>query len=281
MKKNFKFLFTVLAIIPLFISCSGDDDDPVRIGAATITFDNKSEIVITDGILPEAITGSIVAPTGAEIESIEIVLYYSEGDQKNNVTIAERENLTEESGSKKGKYTFRFDQSNSAISKYINTIQSLKITTKVKNGEISTKELTFKHENTPEVEYLSEPEDFEWKRVGASAGTGLETFGLTWTSNTSAAAIIKTDDKTKMVKLTAADWSNIETKEQLKEAVDKGTDIDQYSGVSATEASKTYDDVLAVNVKGEGVYYLIHITNSTVDSDTSGTTITIKGESKN
>lgn len=279
MKKNFKFLVVMLAVFPFFISCSDDDDDPT-IGAATITFD-QSEIVIKDGVLSEPITGSVSAPSGHEVESITIRAVYTDGNQTNNVVIAERKDLSEETGSNKGKYSFRFEQTTPGIQEHLNSLKSISVEAKVKNGGASTKEIAFKHETTPEAENLSDPEGFEWKRVGGADGTGLALFGLAWTSNTATAAIIKTDSDTKLVKLDADNWSNLKTVAQLKEAVNKGTDIEQYTGVSATDPSKTYNDVLAVDVKGEGVYYLIHVTNSTVVSNTSGTTITVIGQYKN
>lgn len=274
MKRNLKLFVAILAFIPAFISCSDDNDDP-SVGGATIVFD-ESEITITDGKLPKAITGSITAPTGTEIQTIKVTANYEQDGQKGSTEI--KDGVTEVSGSKKGKYTFRFDDETSGIKDHITELQSIEIEVQVKNGDQTSRSLKINQEVTPDPE----PWDmykFEWKRVGGADGTGLEEYGLTWTSNTATAAIIKTDSKTKMVKLTADDWTKIETKEQLKEAVDKGTDIAQYDGISAT-ASKTYDEVLAVNVKGEGVYYLIHITKGTVDANASGTTITISGESR-
>jgi len=278
MKSNLKLLVAMLAFIPVFIGCSSDDDDPT-IGGATIVFD-ESEMTITDGKLPKAITGSITAPTGAEIESITVTAHYEEGDQTNSTVIAERKDLSEVSGSNKGKYTFRFDESTTGIKEHITTLQSIKIVAVVKKGDTSTKDLPIKQEVTPETHPLSDAVDFEWKRVGGANGTGLDKFGLAWTQNTSTVAVVKTDNKTKLVKFTADQWSKIETKEQLKEAVDKGTDITEYREVSVTDPSKTYDHVLAVDVKGEGVYYLIHVTSSKVVSETSGTTITINGQYK-
>lgn len=280
MKKNFKFLLAILAFTPLFISCSGDDDDDVRIGAATISFD-QSEILVVDGVFSDPITGSITAPTGAEISSVTVTAIRLKDGQTSSAVIAERKDLTEVDGSKKGKYTFYFDETTSGIKEYVNEIQSIKIEADVKNGDSASKEIKFTHEVTPEVEYLSDPVDFTWERVGGKEGTGLQKFGLEWTSNTSTAAIIKTNSSTKMVVLTSEDWDKIETKEQLKEAVDAGTDVDRYENVSSSVASKEYNDVLAVDVNGEGEYYILHITNSTVSTITEGTLITIKGQSKN
>jgi len=239
---------------------------------ATIVFDD-AELTITNGKLPKAITGNIDAPIGTEIESIKVMAYYMNNEKQDSIEV--KDGLTEVSGSNKGKYTFNFQETTPGIKENIKSLSSIKIRAQVKGGDSAEKSLTFKHENTA----LSEAANFEWKRVGGSDGTGLEKFGLAWTDNTSTVAIIKTDNKTKMVKLDADQWNKMETKDQLKEAVDKGTDIVEYKEVSSTQG-KTYDHVLAVNVKGEGVYYLIHVTNGKVVSETSGTTITINGQYK-
>ncbi|MDR0429087.1 MAG: hypothetical protein LBH58_01225 [Tannerellaceae bacterium] len=281
MKKKSNVLLALLAFIPMFIiSCSGDNDgdDPVRIGAATIVFAD-TQMTITDGVLPKPITGSVEAPAGAEISSITITVVYGI-EQTNRAVIAERKDLTEVEGSKKGKYTFYFDESTSGFKQYISEIQSILIEAAVKNGDASSREMKFTHEYTPVVEYLSAPVDFFWERVGGKEGTGLNKFGLEWTSNTSTAAIIKTHSETKMVVLASGDWDAIKTKEQLKEAVDNGTDVDRYENVSSSAASKEYDDVLAVDVNGKGEYYIIHITSSSVSSIAEGTLITINGQSK-
>ncbi|HYG37091.1 MAG TPA: hypothetical protein VD908_00665 [Cytophagales bacterium] len=118
---------------------------------------------------------------------------------------------------------------------------------------------------------------FEWKRVGSAAGTGLEAFGLAWTSNTTTSAVIK-KGADKLVVLAAADWTSITTKEALKAKVDAAADVTDYRGVSA-EASGSYNDVIATK-KGD-VYYLINITKATVTTPSAGTTIVITGNSKN
>lgn len=238
-----------------------------------IIFDD-AEITITNGKLPKAIKGNITAPTGTAIESIKVLALYVVDNKLDSTEI--KDGVVEVSGSNKGKYTFDFDETTTGLKENLTTLSSIKIIAKVSGGDTAEEELAIRHENTA----LSEAEDFEWKRIGGAAGTGLEKFGLAWTDNTSTVAIIKTDDKTKMVKLDADQWKNMETKTQLKKAVDDGTDITEYREVSSTNASKTYDHVLAVDVKGEGVYYLIHVTHSNVVSETSGTTITINGQYK-
>lgn len=117
---------------------------------------------------------------------------------------------------------------------------------------------------------------FEWKRIGGAAGTGLAQFGLKWTSNSGTSAIIA-DDADKLVVLSASEWTSITTQEDLQLAVDNGTGVADYRGVSAT-ANQTHDDVLAT--KNGNDYYLLHVTSSTVTSNTAGTTITINGQYK-
>jgi hypothetical protein len=125
---------------------------------------------------------------------------------------------------------------------------------------------------------LSEPADFEWKRVGGTPGTGLEMFGLTWTMNKSTmvnAVIKKNADK--FVELDSEKWTSISNLEALKEAIDAATDIAEWTKVSAG-ASNTYD--LCLGTISEGNYYLIHINKSTVTVGDVGTTITIFGQYK-
>lgn len=123
---------------------------------------------------------------------------------------------------------------------------------------------------------LSAATAFEWSRVGGANGTGLAQFGLKWESNSSTNAIIA-DDADKLVVLSASQWTTITTQEDLMDAVDNGTGVADYRGVSAT-ANGSYDDVLAT--KNGSNYYLLHVTSSSVTSSAAGTTITINGEYK-
>jgi len=125
---------------------------------------------------------------------------------------------------------------------------------------------------------LSAEQDFEFKRVGGTAGTGLSTFGLAWTSNTASAAIVKRDSAIKLVVLAASDYTSITTQEALKAKVDSATAVDDYQGVSSS-SSGTYDDVIAT-INGS-TYYMLHVTTGTVSTDSLGTTISIVGKYKN
>ncbi len=120
---------------------------------------------------------------------------------------------------------------------------------------------------------LTGAKDFTWKRVGGNDATGLATFGLKWTSNSATNAIIK-KDATKFVELDPTAWSTIKNLEDLKKAVDAATDMTDWQKVSAT-ANKTYDYTLATIISEK--YFLIHVTSSTVEVSTVGSTITING----
>src|SRR5690606_38214621 len=96
---------------------------------------------------------------------------------------------------------------------------------------------------------LSEAVDFEWERVGSNPGTGLAAYGLKWEQNTSSSAIVAIQSGTVMVELPSESWTTITTREELAAAIDGGTEITQYDGVSVT-APNLYDDVLAVSHNG-------------------------------
>ncbi|MFA9389075.1 MAG: hypothetical protein ACERKD_04680 [Prolixibacteraceae bacterium] len=154
------------------------------------------------------------------------------------------------------------------------TVIEISFTVVDKNKQTTVKKyILAKSKATP----LTEAADLTWERKGGTAATGLDMFGLTWTSNTATSAIIKKGAE-KFVQLEAATWMTIDSKETLMEAIDTAENMDQYEGISSTE-NKTHDITLGT-IK-EGTYYLIHITNSTVSVDAVvGTTITIVGQYK-
>ncbi len=123
---------------------------------------------------------------------------------------------------------------------------------------------------------LSAPQNFTWQRVGGQNGTGLSQFGLQWTNNSATNAIIAVNGAT-MVPLQASAWTNITTQEELDNAINTGTPVTQYTGVSSQQ-SGTYNDVLGVSYQDNN--YLIHVTNGTVTTGGSGTTIVITGQYK-
>ncbi len=131
-------------------------------------------------------------------------------------------------------------------------------------------------ESTAETTPLAAPVNFEWKRVGGADGQNLSQFGLKWTSNTGGKAIVAVNGAV-MYQLANTTWTSLVTKEDLASAMSAATSISKYDGVN-TNAGTTYNDVLAVSYNG--VNYLIHITNSDVQTNTAGTTITIAGQYK-
>jgi hypothetical protein len=124
---------------------------------------------------------------------------------------------------------------------------------------------------------LSEAKDFKWERVGGTAATGLDQFGLTWTSNTGTSAVIK-KGADKFVELNPEDWTSFTTLEDIVAAIDAATDMDRWEKISA-QASQSYD--LTLGTIKDSKYYLIHVVDGKVTTDaTVGTTIVISGQYK-
>lgn len=124
-------------------------------------------------------------------------------------------------------------------------------------------------------------EDFEWKRDGSNPGTGLEAFGLEWTSNIKEVhAVIKAiNNDVELYEIPAEKWAEVTTQPEKAALFGEGgvaAPIRTYNGVSA-ETGKEYNDVIATRYNGE--YYLIHITKGEVTYD-GATHITITGEWK-
>lgn len=149
-----------------------------------------------------------------------------------------------------------------------------------RDGETASKTLTVTGTEDPSnTTPLSAETSFQWQRVGGADGTGLSQFGLQWESNSATSAIITTSAQVKLVILTSAEWTSIETKEDLSVAVDAATGVTSYTGVSVQAPSQTYDDVIATSVGGE--YYILRVESSTASSSAAGTTITVNGNYKN
>lgn len=270
MKTKFKSLLLLAVLVPFFFSCNNDDDNN---GGPTITFDKSSSSsqVSEDGTL--VIKGSITSKEGTSIESVIVKCLYGNGSSA-EVTSSLKD-LTEGTG--KNSYTFLFTEATRGIKDHLEDITGVQITATVKNGDENTQKWSITpyqkgSENTP----LGTATDFSWARISGAAGTGLDQFGLTWTSNggTPTHAIVKKDAATKFVELDKGTWASIKTQEELAAAITAADAITEYTGFS-TNATTDYDVVLAVRY--DGVDYILHVTKSTVA--TSGDT-TITGQYK-
>lgn len=130
--------------------------------------------------------------------------------------------------------------------------------------------------NNPAQELVVTP--FEWRRDAGGDGTGLAEFGLQWTSNTSTNAIIKPLEGATLYRFENSDvWDNTKT-DVDKEALfsELTLSVAQFSDVSVTAASQTYDIVLGTTYNGEN--HLIHVTGSTANQRSWHFSIT--GEAK-
>ncbi len=124
---------------------------------------------------------------------------------------------------------------------------------------------------------LSNATPFTWQKIGTSKGSGLDAFGLEWTSNNTTYAQIVKGTATKLVSLGSHAWTAITTQAALKTAINYSSDMVLYAGVTLIDTNSLYDDVLGV-VNNE-TYYMIHITNGKVASEGS-INIEITGEYK-
>ena len=125
-----------------------------------------------------------------------------------------------------------------------------------------------------------EPKDFSWVRQGSSDATGLAEYGLEWTGNGKEVfAIIKPVAGAEMYMILPEDWAAVKTDVDKAAFFSDGvySVISDFQGVSAWN-SNDYNFVIGTRYNGE--YHMIHITHGEVLSATSGTTITITGQSK-
>ncbi|PWJ38437.1 hypothetical protein [Sediminitomix flava] len=255
-------LLTSLLLSVAFFSCDTLLDEEGNPIAPEITFKAKSGYITSDATITEGdsinFSWEVVAKT-SKIASFVIRLDNDDIFAPDDIDKNEYQDEFGITMSEEGVFTFAFIATD-------------------KDG-LSTKEeitITVEADETP----LSEAQALEWVRTGGNDATGLEMFGLTWTSNTSTSAIInKAADK--FVELPSAAWADLASQEALMEAIDVASDISSFEGISVTASKDDYDVVLGT--KKDDMYYLIHITSADVDASDSnvGTVITISGEYKN
>ncbi|NPD44132.1 MULTISPECIES: hypothetical protein [unclassified Lentimicrobium] len=267
--KKFKFILLFVAALGMGLtSCSKDDDEtPVDV-TPNIDFKGGNEYISADAVVTAGqdftigITASSNANSGKKLKSVKYTV------TSNNVVVLEFDSVFNET-SYNLDYVFNMSDPGAGVFKFVVTD---------KDDQTNTISLTVTAESadTP----LGVAEDTYFERVGGAAGTGLDGFGLKWTSNVERAtyAVLAKDAATKLVQLTAAEWTSITTVEALTAAVDAAADMADFRGIS-TSADGDYDDVLGVIYNGE--YYMIHLTSATVAVDAvNGTTVKIYGQSK-
>ena len=156
----------------------------------------------------------------------------------------------------------------------IGTIKTVATVTDV-DGKVNTATLTL-NLNQPAQELVVTP--FEWRRDAGGDGTGLAEFGLQWTNNTTTNAIIKPLEGAILYRFTNSEvWSNTKTDLDKAELFSElPVSIAQFTDVSVTAASQTYDIVLGTTYNGEN--HLIHVTGSTANQRSWHFSIT--GEAK-
>jgi hypothetical protein len=257
-KKYFAYLLSLLFLIGFTTSC-GDDTEEIE-ASPTVANNGSTSGEVTVGAV---INIKTLVVAKAKLSKIEVLLSNATLTSKTSFLNSDSDNFT-------------FDYTTVAADAGKTLTFTVRATDK--KSQIGTLDIsvTVKAATTP----LSAEADFTWVREGGAAGTGLTTFGLSWTENTSSVAIIKKGAK-KLVKLTGAQYTSITTKEGLKTAVDAAADVADIRDVSVTDANKTYTDLVIATVTNDDKYYILKINSSKVESVTAGTKITIMGKSKN
>lgn len=260
MKMTKLFLSAILvASVAFFTSCTEEVEDALNPGPQ-ITFKALDGYATGDAIVKvneEVKFSWEVKATVSKLASFTIRMNNDDlqGFPKDDVDRNEYEDELTKTFEKAGEFTLVFIATD-------------------KDGKQTKKEVKITVEEVTNP--LAEAKAFEWKRVAGKDATGLDAYGLTWTSNSTTSAIIK-KGADKLVVLTADEWESITTKEALKTAVDNGDAVEKWEEVSVNKGAD-YDFVLAT--QKEEAYFLIHVTKATVATGDNGTTITITGESK-
>lgn len=276
-KRRFFTLALLSAAVILISSCSKDDDDNEPLGPSlTVT---------------ESLTGS----TGGAVEITEgapLVFAWETRKGENDLetfSISQTgSNVTNPLPETYQAHEIPYDVTGDDKSIYIDTIAfnnasinpgttNYSFTVTDEAGISQTVSFDVLVEEADTITELIEPILFTWTREGSDPATGLEIFGLKWTQNTSTSAIVAIDEATKLVNLGSSAWDDIQTQGELADEIDMAAEIDTYEGVSVTE-NDVYDDVLGV--RHDNINYLIHITDGTVVTSTSGTTVSISGAYK-
>ncbi|MCD7971456.1 MAG: hypothetical protein LUG18_02145 [Candidatus Azobacteroides sp.] len=234
-----RLLVAMLMAIPLFVSCDENDNNA---GAAIITFDNN-DITVSNGILSKAITGSIKAPYGEKIDAIEMYVVYNYNGQETSALLAEKKDLTEVKNSNQNEYTFRFTETNTVVSRYLDNIIGIVVVASIKNGDTTTKTLLIKHSSvTPPATTdtpLSSPQAFTITYKNSSQAVADRTaMEITWTRNAEDA--VTANFSTDGVILTKYEYDNITTQNELKDAYNAGKKVTSFSAQSDSKFSEMY-----------------------------------------
>ena len=206
----------------------------------------------------------------------EVSVSYTYGDS----TVSLPENEIDITKAKNYEWTLKFEVPTEVDGVRVSKIN---LTAEVRNGGTKSQSFDTPSVNIPDSPLdrdLSAPAEFTLTREGSNHATGTPSmFGLKWTSNLTrtTCAIITKDSATKLVQLKSSDWTGITTHNALRDAIEAGTDMNEFAGVSA-EKTSDYDIVLGIQ-DGEA-YYMLHITKATVTkiSEAAGTKIVINGD---
>ena len=259
--KNFKIAMILVAAVAFFCSCGGNSEAPTvslldAEGTSIATYETSADsyAVKLNGKVTDAkgITKLDVTRTffNANDEVVGDVVTYTFSESYDGLT----------------EYAFVIDE---AIAKAdVNGVAKVvyKAVAENKNAQADA-------EYTINITAPSFTEGtFEWVREGSNR-TGLDTYGLQWTSNAKVIqAVIKPLEGAKLYILEAADYAATSLS-----AITFPAEATQYKSVSC-EANGDYNDVIATVYNGKT--YVMNVTKGTVTTSAAGTKVTITGNVK-
>ena len=263
MKKLTLALMCLVGVL-FMTSCSKDDDDPKL---PTIEFVNAGEGYVYQNT--EVYSGDMV---GFQIKAIATdandlltslyfkVIYNNEVLGDTTITL---DKLTT--------YTFTAEPEPMDLPGGLVTVEA---TVKTKKNNTATAKV-----NITVVDAGLEVNDLSWVRVGGAAATGLDQFGLKWTSNyKDVCASIKPVDGAILAVVDGVAFDDVTTELDKMDVFENySTLVEEFHEISCS-ASSPIDYRLCTYYNDN--YYPIHLTNTNVSVEAAGTTITISGQWK-
>jgi len=264
--KNIKIIFALTMVLSLvFTSCKKDDEETLDL-TPSISFKGGSGYISEDATVTVGEEFVIGINANSNSNSNEKLVSVKYTITSNNSIISEFDSVFKETAFSLD-YHFTVPQAAEAKIKFVATD---------KKGETKAISLTIVAEES--TTDLGQSTDLFWERIGGNAATGLTEFGLKWENNLKETfAVIEKDAASKLVKLTKEEWTSIITVEDLKAAIEAGTDLVDYRGISTTTPG-SYEEVIATEFNGE--YFIINLSNTLIETGTNGTTVKIMGQSK-
>lgn len=293
--KNLKIALILLAVVAIFSSCKKDEDETTATAnglklTVTSSIGNELSTANMDEVLPTDFTVTVNASEETNgLKSITGAVYgiwkggisedHQEGDLEEIFSAEDFNTLYVDGVFKKKDKTFSaeipFSFTKANVETYASWCKAIRVTvtavSNAKEPETLTRECNITLTVAEPAPSYTEG-TFEWIREG-STRTGLDTYGLQWTTNAKVTqAVIKPVEGAKLYILSANDYAATSLSD-----INFPAEATQYKSVSC-EANGDYNDVIATVYNGKT--YVMNVTRGTVSTSAAGTKVTITGNVK-